>query len=815
MKIRAYLFATTIFALVPTIAFAQVQTTTNPAPSGAVGSSIAPAQTGLGEIIVTAQRQSESSQKAAIPLNVLQGAALLSSGVTQVDRLSSLAPALSIEPTNTGSLIFVRGVGNFTLTANSDPAIAFNYDGVYVGRPTSTTGVFYDLDRVEVLKGPQGILYGRNATAGAINVLPAQPKLGDLSAYASVAYGNYNTVNAEGAINLPAGENGAFRLSFARSSHDGYLSDGTSDENTWAGRVQAKAKLTPNLTFRLAADFAHNGGKGSGIDYVGDYMGTPSGPTTFVPSGIPVGTGINAPQSQAYYTGLTFQPLGNHLPPLPEPFQNNMFYGVNAQIDYSIPAGTFTFIPAWRNAHLDYFANAGAIPYLDNEKDNQYSAELRFVGNRIGPIDYQVGGYFFDEQIHTRTEVNNSNLSQYQRENFNTKSYAGFGRLTFHVTDRFRLVGGLRFTQDEKRFSTNQLNAIIVCTAAAGCPQAPTTPSFNDFSQITYASQGTFVPIFGHGIPFTAFSITSTTLANDALRNHKLTYRAAAEFDLTPRSLLYGSVESGYRSGGFSVATGFESYQPETITAYTVGLKNRFLQNRVQLNLEGFLWNYRNQQVTHVGPDLTGTTAYFTQNIGSSKIYGAEVDGKVLITPTTLFSTDVQYLHTKQKNFNYLQGGNPEFGVNAAFITNSSQPFTGCAFAPAPAAQRGRNPVPYAVDCSGNPSYNSPKWTLNFSGQQTIKFDPFKVLVTVDTQYRSSRDIGFAYLAQQRVGPTWTTNAQIEFGPSNDRWSIAAYVRNIENDRIPVYSQQGGTNGLLLVTTSAPRTYGLRATAKY
>ena len=456
-----YLLTTAVLALVPACAEAQVQTSATPAPSESVSAASAPDQNGLGDIIVTAQRQAESSQRAAVPLNVIGGAALLASGVTQVDRLNSLAPALSIASTNTGSAIFVRGVGNFTTAPNSDPAIAFNYDGVYIGRPTSTTGVFYDLDRVEILKGPQGILYGRNATGGAVNVLPAQPRIGELSGYASVSYGNYNTVLAEGAINLPFGDKGAVRVSATRSSHDGYLSDGTFDEDTWAGRVQLKAELTPNLTARVAADFAHNGGLGIGIDYLGSYAGSVA---AFRPAGIPLGTGVDAPISQAFRTGTVFAALGNRLPPLQIPYENNMFYGSNAQIDWKTGAGTLTVIPAWRYARLNYEAAAGGIPYLDKEKDEQFSVEARFAGTRIGPFDYQIGGFYFNELLRPVTELSTGNTGNFQKPIYKTKSYAGFGRLTLHLGERLRLVGGLRYTQDDKLFSTTQITAVIACT---------------------------------------------------------------------------------------------------------------------------------------------------------------------------------------------------------------------------------------------------------------------------------------------------------------------------------------------------------------
>lgn len=795
------LLTTVACVLAPRVASAQVQATAHRAPSEGATAAAAPDQNGLGDIIVTAQRQSENSQKAAVPLNVIQGGALLASGITQVDRLNSLAPALSIAPTNTGSAIFVRGVGNFTLAPNSDPAIAFNYDGVYVGRPTSTTGVFYDLDRVEILKGPQGTLYGRNATGGAINVLPSQPKLGQLSAYASASYGNYNNFNAEGALNVPLGEKGALRLSISRSSHDGYLSDGSSDENTWAGRIQLKAELTPNLTARIAADFAHNGGLGSGIDYLGFYAGSVA---NFNPSGIPLGTGLNAPVSQAFRTSNVFAPLGNRLPPLATPYQDNMFYGVNAQVDLKTSVGTLTVIPAWRDAKLNYRTGAGGIPYLDQEDDSQYSLEARFAGTRVGPVDYQVGGYYFDELITAQTQLSTGNTANYQKPVYGTKSYAGFGRLTLHLGERLRFVGGLRYTQDDKRFSTVQITAVVACTrfiaGAANCPTAPTVPLFTDPSQLGYAFPAAPgappLPIIVGGVSTGALSIRKDIVYdNIRLSNHKLTYRGGVEFDVGPRSLLYGSVESGYRSGGFSVATGFETYQPETILAYTIGIKNRFFGNKLQLNLEGFIWDYKNRQVSHVGLDLANNTANFTQNVGSSKIKGFEVDGKLLITPTTLIGADVQYLDATQKNFVYSAGP-------------GAPPITGCPVAVVTGAS------PYLVNCSGLPSYNSPKWTLNFSGQQTFVLDPFKITLSADTQYRSSRYIGFAYLPQQLVNPSWTTNAQVQFGPDSDRWSIAAFVRNIENDRIPIYSIAGSSN-FLVDGTTPPRTYGIRITGKY
>ncbi|HEY0747092.1 MAG TPA: TonB-dependent receptor [Steroidobacteraceae bacterium] len=771
----------------------------------------------LEEIIVTAQRKSESAQHAAIPLSIVDGAALTNAGVTQADRLNQLVPALSIEPSSTGNLIFIRGVGNFTLVATSDPAVAFNYDGVYVGRPTSTTGVFYDLDRIEVLKGPQGILYGRNATGGAINVLPAQPKLGEASGYATLTYGNYNTINAEGAINVPVGDKIALRASATTANHDAYFRDGTDDQKTWAVRLQAKAEFTPDLTVRVAGDYSHDGGVGNSVNYDGRYAFNPRVPRsatpvpgtnyyTFLPSGLPNDGGVFGAASQAYRQATPFGPYGSTLNALaPYPYQDNSFYGFNADIEQNSAAGTVTVIPAFRHAELNYLAPAAAFAYQDLETDDQTSLEARFAATRVGIFDFTVGGFFYNETIHERVSLSLSNLGNYIDQDLGTKSYAGFGRLVANLTDRFRLVGGLRYTKDDKSFNYSAITAIVDCLAvnafgAPNCPTAPYVPLFNQSAQLGFpfpAAGAPPIPVFTSPGPPNYLIIRTDSRINRNLSSSRTTYRGAAEFDLTPSSLLYASVESGYRSGGFSAAAGFETYQPEYITAYTLGAKNRFVDNRVQLNLEAFLWNYTNQQVNHVGLDIHGQTANYTQNVGKSRIEGSEVEARFLATPTTLLSADLQYLDAKQLQFSYLAGpGTP--------------PLTGCQVTYAVA-----NASPYLINCAGQPSYNSPRWTVNLAGQQTIPLGNYRLIAGVDTQYKSSRAIGFAYLPEQVAAADWVTNAQLSFGPTSEHWTIAAYVQNIEDNRVQVFNSTHPTANFLTVGTTAPRTFGLRVSARF
>ena len=776
-----------------------------PAPASTVpGQGQGPARPAntLGEVVVTAQRVTQSAQKAAVAIDVIGGSEIRQAGISTPTGLTQLVPALTVQSAGPYNTFFVRGVGNFALTSYSDPAIAFNYDGVYVGRPTSTSGVFYDLDRVEVLKGPQGTLYGRNATGGAINVLPTQPQLGRYSGYLDAGYGNYDAYTLEGAVNAPVGEHGALRISGTVVGHESYLEDGESSQKTQAVRLQFKDELTPQLTFRIAGDYAHDGGSGAGYSYVDHFTFNPALTSlplgqryNVTPSNINLSQGALSPESQAFRETATAGPAKRNLDPLSTlPFLDNDYFGTNAQIDYQTKLGTLTVIPAFRGAHLNDLAGIGFY-VRQHEDDEQTSVEIRLAKAGVGIFDYNIGFFYYDENILTHLDVDESALQLQQAYTTGTTSYAAFARLTAHLTDKLRLVGGFRYTYDEKRFDGQANNLTLVCTAAA-CPNAPLFQPISGFNQIPFPVPGFGVPT-GRG-PVAGTIISRSDVVEDGRQYTGVpTYRGAVEYDVTPRSLLYGSVETGYRSGGFNLAVGFPTFGPEYITALTLGSKNRFFGNRAQLNLEVFDWYYSDQQLSHIGIDLAGDQSNFTQNIGKSTVRGAELDGRILVTPTTLVSGDVQYLDTDYKNFIY-----------QAPAGHSAPPFTTCAVTPDGATL-------YNVNCSGKPAFNSPKWTLNFAAQQTFDVGEFKIVTGADTQYRSSHYDGFEYASYELVNPTFRSNAFVTFSKSDSRWSLTGYVRNLEGLRTPTFAANNAIGGLGVVIPSDPRTYGVRVSTKF
>lgn len=509
--------------------------------------------------------------------------------------------------------------------------------------------------------------------------------------------------------------------------------------------------------------------------------------------------GLLDPQSQAYRQTLFAGLSGRTLDPLSENiYQKNDFKGVSAHLEWTTTAGTLTIIPAVRESRLDNRFDVPSFIGLIDEKDKQASLEARFAGNRIGIFDYIVGAYYFDETVKGHYNYSQQALSAYQDVDSHTKSYALFGRATANLTDTFRLVGGLRYTNDKKDF-TGQADVFLVkclATNMFGVPNCPNVPLL----PVTYAYQDLPAPFIippegqARPIPGTAgLLIRSTTPVDSQQSNDKVTYRIGAEYDLAPKSLVYASFETGYRSGGFSLSAGHETYQPEYIDAYTVGMKNRLFGNKLQLNLEGFVWKYRDQQVNHTGLDANGNQGVFTENLGESTNKGVEIDAQFMASANTLLSANIQYLDATYDDFKYVQ---PNSGL---------PPVVGCPYMVDPA-----NAGQFIIDCSGKQTYQSPKWTLNLAGQQTFPIGDHEIIASIDTQYKSERYVGFEYLDSEKVEANWMSNAQISYGDRNGTWTLTAWVRNIEDKRIVTSTQIYASVNAITQTTTPPRTYGLR-----
>ncbi len=753
------------------------------------------------DIVVTARRRPEVLAQVAAPVSAVTREELRDSLSTKVDDLDQLFPALTVQPTGTGNLVFIRGVGNFTLQPNSDPAVGFAYDGVMIARPSGTMGPLYDIDRVELIKGPQGVLYGRSAAAGSINVEPRQPILGHTDAGAELTVGSYAQRRVEAAANFALGESAAVRLSGVLTRRDPYLRGYAEGDAQESLRGQLKIALGPRLSVRLSGDYSHLGGAGIGSSYAGRYVYLAAERRyRFIPSGLSLSQGIYSAPAQSFRQTIFLPGAGRNLDPIASvPRQDVRLYGAHSRLEADLGIATLVLLPAWRGVSLDSIIAGSPFGYHIVERDEQRSLEARLSGRR-GIVEWLGGGLLFDETIDSSNATNLSSSLILSKQKYDTHSSSVFGNTLLHLASTLRASAGIRWTRDRKRFAGGSDTLTIIClrrvSAVPACPTAPLFPLVLDFGDQPLpvpGQPGRVLPIFVQGNDTGAIIARSTSAGEGRLAKGYVDWRVGAEFDLTPRSMAYANVETGHRPGGFNIATGFETFAPERLTAFTLGLRHGALNGRVRLDAEAFWWFYRNQQVSALRPDLSTPprNANITDNIADSRLRGVEFEARLEPWSQSQVRAVVQFLDAGYRSFRFLQANT---GV---------PPLTGCE----PSLV---SPSLYAVDCSKQQPYNSPRWSLFLAGRQSFAAGPLLATIHVDTQFRSARNIGFAFLPEQRIGAGWTSNFAGAIGRRDGKWDLTAFVQNLEGRRIPEFMIYHPISNALVAGTGAPRRFGLR-----
>lgn len=774
--------------------------------------------TGLETIVVTAQRREESLQDAAVAIDAMSEVQLVRQGVESAVNIAAISPSLGIAQAGGGIVsIFVRGVGSPTANPLQDAAVAQNYDGVYLGRSTAATAQgLFDMERIELLKGPQGTLYGRNATGGVLNYIPRKPILGEVSGYGQLDVGNYDKIGAQAALNVPVGDNIAFRFSGNILDRDGYSSDGSNDADMQAVRAQVLFEPTDRFAIRLAFDHTEVGGVGSGGDVTGTYNTDPTSGriTDFIPSGVPIDSGPTSALSNAARATILSAPAFAFYQPVnsDEIFQDFRFTGFLAEMNLETDLGTLTVIPAYRESKQDYaYYGAGYGPTTTLETQDQFSIEARFVTDLDGPFNGVFGAFYFDENIEFAGNFNQDYVAAVQSYAPESESWAIFAQGTVDLNDRLRLNGGIRYTEDTKSVTSNYDHVYLVFCGtpfdlitppdsfAVGCPGHPALPStydeqefiniLIDTGQIAPGStpDDGFYPIIS-GIPGSILDAGTTNIPDSSLSYGEFTYRLGIEWDIGDDSLFYAGYERGYRSGGVDVSVASPTYDPEFIDAFTIGMKNRFFGNTLQINAELFYWEYKDQQISYFA-NLGGAPAFLTTNADST-IKGLDLDLLWAATSNTTFGAKFQYLDAKFDQLSLLSDPNggrfgcPSNGVGAdGFET---------------------------FDCSGIGLLFSPEIALDLMVNHVIEIGNFDLSGTADLSYRSSQETDFSLLPQTQTDAYTTLNLQMDLSPSDGPWTLTAYVRNVFDERYITSSNVAGY-GLLTSQFNPPRTYGVRA----
>lgn len=675
---------------------------------------------GLGDIVVTANKRESSSQSTPIALSAFTGEKLAASGAVDLRSLQNVAPTLQISVTQANTLVTIRGISSRDFTEIGDPAVAVSIDNFYIQRAAALNAGLFDVERVEVLRGPQGTLYGRNATAGAVNISSVKPTLGSTKGFAAIDYGNYNTLRAEGAINLPLGETLALRASFLSSSHDGYSKtsgvarDGDDDDSK-AVRLHLLYEPTSNLSFLLTGEYTALGGVGP-VAYGQPYKRTSTGA---VDHGV---VDIADRDNWALNTSGSIDVKTK---------------SVRGQVKYDLGGAEITYLGGYRKFDFHRIndsdgtainSNVGYLTFPQNESEDTQNHELRITSNDKGAFTWQAGLYYFKEQNDLLSYFGFANTvpATYARTfsyDVGAESKAAFAQIGYRLTEQLQVEGGIRYSKDSKyRVGYNIVNGV-------------------------------------------------QTNQNSRTEGNKVTWHAGLNAQLTDDSLLYAKVDTGYKSGGF---TDLNEYGPEAVTAYEIGSKNRFLDDKVQANLIGFYYDYTGLQVSQYRADARTQIV----NAGKAEIYGIEFEGIVKPTPSDRIDLSVNWLHARYKDFAVAVGG-----VNVSY--------------------------------AGNPMIQAPDWAISGGYEHIFDVAGGELTARVQSRFQSRSYFSYrAYLSESEKAFS-KTDLTLNYAPAGADWNVLLYLRNVENFRAIGEVTEYATTGVYRFQFGEPRTFGGRLTYRF
>ncbi len=708
-----------------------------------------PDDASVQEIVVTAQRTQSLASKTPVALTAVGGEDLRKVGIDSPSALGSRVPNLQMDQSGTALRITIRGVTSQDTSEKGDPSAAFMQDGIYIARSDVQNVAFYDIARVEVLRGPQGTLYGRNTTAGAVNVISNEPKWSQEGAL-HVTLGDYATRNVDGMYNLPLNDKVAVRAAFSVNKHDSYIRDGQGagydmpqNRDDASIRLSTKIKFSEQLNVLLRADYSDIHTIAGDIPTSNFY----SAPLTTSP--VYLSPSSKAARTLSFPTTAATRQAND---------TNNDTWGIGGEVNWDLGPATLTYQGSHREFNRDEKSNfilgLAENVYLGGRailtgKYKQDSHELR-VAATAGPLTAQAGAYYFKE-------VSNINYTLRDLEALVGVPYyafpqgpttnisrAVFTQATYSVLPTLRLTAGVRYSEDEKsRYGASILQQAYVYNA----------------------------------------STDSASLNAAALKTNKTIWRLGADYDLTPATLLYGVISTGYKAGGFNdgclVGSKYNGlsctantspkalfYQPEELTSYEVGIKTRFWDNRARLNVSAFAYDYTNLQLSGVliinsAPQLT------TTNAASANIKGIEAEGELRLTSNDRINYSLALLDAKYDS--YKPDGTTSW--------------------------------------SGVRLDRSPKTVFTLGYDRSFNLgDKGRVTASVFTRWTDDYLMSVpSKLIQYRIPSYFKSDASLSYTPADAPWDVQIFAKNLENKVVPVSITGSGTSA-----PSEPRTMGLR-----
>ena len=763
----------------------------SPAYAQVAGDTDTPANTDTGaleEIVVTAQRRSENLQDVPLSITALGGEKLdvIQSGGVDIRGLSGRAPSLLIESSfgRTFPRFYIRGLGNTDFDFNASQPVSLVYDDVVLENPILKGFPIFDLDRVEVLRGPQGTLFGRNTPAGIVkfdSVKPGDP----LNGYGRISYGRFNSVAAQGAVGAQlAGDTVSARLSALYQRQDDYIDntnpsapkkDALEGYREFAARLQLLVKPTDDLDILLAGQVRSLDGTARVFRANVFTRGQKGLNSNFHRYSVST-DGQNEQEVDTWnLSGKATYDFG----PVSLISVTSYWDGDATSVGDVDGGYGASFLPP-------NLTGPGYIPFTAETRDSvpkltQFTQEFRFESNGKGPFSYQAGFFYFDENLRivsenysTLGDPNNPpegvNILVDQRQK--SKAFGIFGSATYHVTDQLSLTGGLRYNDDKRTYRVDRLQ----------------DTQFPDFLQNPLGT------------------------VRRKVSDNNLTWDASATYAANEDVNLYARIAKGYRAPSIqgrilfppATATPLESGvtvgRSETILSYEAGIKTTFLNGRGRFNANGFLYNLNNAQLTAVGGGVNANRLINAKNVRG---YGFELDAELKPVTGLLLTAGLSYNHTEIRDSDLTTAACGAVRVDTfpdVSLCTLLDPIV------VPAA-------PFAaaiVNINGNSLPQSPRWIANWTARYGVPVGNGEVYAYTDWAYRSK--INFFLYQSVEFQDKHLLEGGLRIGYKTRRFDIAGFVRNITADTSAV----GGIDfNNLTGFVNEPRTWGIELGVKF
>ena len=768
----------------------------------------------LEEITVTAEKRSVDIQKTALAVTAVSGADIADKAVSNIsDLLDSLA-AVKVMSGPMGGKIFIRGIGSNLDTNLASPSVALQKDSVYMGQSEAVMGSLYDIERVEVLYGPQGTMYGKNAAGGQVNIITKSPS-DKFETSGGLSLGSYKLANYNAALNVPLSSKWAARLAIDQQNHDAYIDDGSGTSNKFGSRIKLSYKPTDKLSILLTTEYTSDksvnmntvpvpGSAGklpvtmgpppsfgwtvpdANLDGVADDLLDANGNTVAGGNGIPdiVDTGWEQVTSGDPWSNDIYHPA---------PKNNSTYETASMQVDWDMGFSKLTLIPTYNKNKRILWSNMfegisrGGDLQEQSFSESQLTAEARLANSDDSKLIWTVGAYWYKSenkeingvttdllvQAATTWESGSSGrdgtVAPHTSDNVYTANYrspqdslSAFGQATFPVTDKFRLTGGIRWNGDNNNL---KYRIVIYDVSATGKYAAS---YYDQTTEIDGRHQ------------------YDSGLIKETIKSSPITYKAGFEYDLDTNKMLYSSYTTGYKNGGLNIqgVTPPTAYDPEEVDSYSLGIKSRFMDNRFQLNAEAYYYDYTGYQVQSevkgVYDPIRGTTQnpMIVVNADKGTNAGLEISTDWMMTANDRLTTTVAYMKTKL--------GHIVLPVSP--WSTSPMDLTG-------------TDLPKAPHFSGTLGYEH-TFNLDDGGTITPKFD-----TKLSGGFWNTHE---KFLAGSYTDSYMMSDFYLTYAASSGRYNVALWIKNLENAAVTDYVYP-----LYRRVLMEPRTSGITFNVKF